>query len=64
MQMLDSLLISEDSLAAETYRRKAFKLVSDTLRVCRTGLASLHDGKVSWGEGGWETILKASTNST
>jgi hypothetical protein len=60
MQMLDTLLGAKDPMAAERYRRRAFKLVGDTLRACRTGKASVQDAEVCWGEGGWETILTVS----
>lgn len=37
---------------------RAFQLVRDVLRECKTGEASLKDGKVDFGEGEWETILE------
>ncbi|BEI83675.1 hypothetical protein CcaverHIS002_0402790 [Cutaneotrichosporon cavernicola] len=61
MLILFRLLRSADPTAAEQYLARAFKLVRDTLRECKTAAASLTDGKVNWGTGEWETILQHST---
>lgn len=61
MLMLFRLLRAEDSVAAEGYLARAFQLVRDTLRECKTPEASLVAGTVNWGEGEWETILQHST---
>lgn len=60
MQMLYQLLLPTDSQAAEMYLSKGFKLVEDVMRECGTDRATLNGGKVNWGEGGWETLLKVS----
>ncbi|RSH81438.1 hypothetical protein EHS25_006794 [Saitozyma podzolica] len=61
LQMLYQLLLPTDPQAAEMYLSKGFKLVEDVMRECGTGRATLQGGKVNWGEGGWETLLKHST---
>ncbi|ODN77026.1 hypothetical protein L202_05571 [Cryptococcus amylolentus CBS 6039] len=49
---------------AEQYLTRAFKLVEDVLEVCKTAKAEIdEEGKVRWGEGGWETILKVSCDA-
>jgi hypothetical protein len=58
--MLYQLLLPTDPQAAEMYLSKGFKLVEDVMRECGTGRATLQGGKVNWGEGGWETLLKVS----
>jgi hypothetical protein len=37
---------------------KAFKLVKDTLALCKTGRASARSGGIDMGKDGWETLLK------
>ena len=60
--MLSVLLQPTDARAADYYLGRAFKLVEDVLRECAAPEARLGEGgEVSWGEGGWETILKHST---
>lgn len=62
MQMLYQLYLPSDPKAAQAWLERANKVIADTLAVCGTGKATLgQDGKVNWGEGGWETILKHST---
>jgi hypothetical protein len=61
MLLLFRLLRPSDPKAAEGYLARAFQLVRDTLRECKTPSASLVDGKVDWGAGGWEPILQHST---
>lgn len=61
MLRLARILLPVDQQAAGTYLTRAFKLVSDTLRECAAPPASLREGHVEFGEGGWETILKHST---
>jgi len=56
--MLYQLLLPTDKDAAEEYLRRGFKLVEDTLRECGTPKATVEGGRVDWGEGGWETLLK------
>lgn len=56
--MLYELLARTDPLGADKYLSRGFKLVNDTLRECRTPRAELNEGKVNFGEGGWETILQ------
>ena len=62
LRMLAVLLQPTDPRAADYYLGRAFKLVEDVLRECGAPQATLgSDGKVNWGEDGWETILKHST---
>lgn len=58
MLILFQILRPTDPTAAEAYLERAFQLVRDVLRECKTGEASLKDGKVDFGEGEWETILE------
>jgi len=61
MLYLYQILRPTDPEAAEKYLARAFQLVRDVLRECKTGTATLKDGKVDFGEGEWETILEHST---
>lgn len=62
LRMLSVILQPTDPKAADYYLGRAFKLVEDILRECGTPAATLGaDGAVSWGEGGWETLLSSST---
>lgn len=61
MQMLYTLLRDTEPDAAGYYLARAFRLVSDVLRECKTPRASIVDGVVDFGEEGWETILQHST---
>jgi hypothetical protein len=63
LQMLYLLLLPTESVAAKYYLSRAFKLIEDTLRECSTPAATLKNGKVDFGSGGWETILKVSKSS-
>lgn len=56
--MIYQLYLSTQPDLAEKYLTRANKLVNDIIRECLTPQASLHSGKVEWGEGGWETILQ------
>ncbi|RSH86803.1 uncharacterized protein EHS24_005076 [Apiotrichum porosum] len=58
MLILFQILRPTDPTAAEAYLERAFQLVRDVLRECKTGEASLKDVKVDFGEGEWETILE------
>lgn len=59
--MLYRLLLPSDPRGAQYYLERGFSLISDILRECKTGIASVKDGDVNWGEGGWETILQHAT---
>lgn len=62
MQMLYGLLVKSDRQAAEHYLAASFRLLDDITRVSASPAAKVDkDGKVDWGEGGWETILQHST---
>ena len=56
--MLYTLLRDSDPAAAKHYLERGDKLIADTLRECLAPKAELKDGKVDWGKGDWETILK------
>ena len=59
--MLYKLLRPACPVQADEYLARAFKLIEDVLRECRTASASLNvNGTVEWGDGGWETILEVS----
>lgn len=59
--MLYALLKDSDAVAAQAYLTAAFKLIDDIGRECAAPPASVHDGTVDWGSGGWETVLMHST---
>jgi len=64
---LASLLLSSSSAVSsskalgEKYLKAAFDLITAILLHCAAPRASLADGRIDWGEGGWETILMHST---
>ena len=61
--MLYQLLLPTEPKAAEEYLARAEKLIKDVIRECGTPAATLRNGKVNFGEGGWETILQVSQSS-
>lgn len=55
------LLAKSDPSSAEKYLSSALKLIEDVLRECAAPGATLKDGRVDFGQDGWETILMHST---
>ncbi|KZO89628.1 glycoside hydrolase family 88 protein [Calocera viscosa TUFC12733] len=61
LQLLYELLLQKDTKKAEAYLTTGFKLISNILKECLTPEASLKDGVVDWGKGGWEPLLDHSS---
>ena len=59
--ILYRVLREDDPQAADHYLSSAFDLIDSVNRECRAPPAKLEDGKVNWGDGGWEPILMHST---
>lgn len=55
------VLRERDGRAADHYLSSAFALIDAVNRECRAPQASLENGQVNWGDGGWEPILMHST---
>ena len=51
-----------DRTKAEQYLSTSKRLMADIIRECYTPEATLRDGHVDFGDGGWETILQVSLN--
>lgn len=59
--MLYRVLREADPQAADGYLSAAFALIDAANRECRAPPVKLAEGKVDWGDGAWEPILKHST---
>jgi len=49
-----------DRTKAEQYLSTSKRLMADIIKECCTPEATLEDGQVDFGDGGWETILQVS----
>lgn len=58
--MLYRAHLSSDPKKAREYMATSKKLMASIIQECYTPEASLKNGKVDFGPGGWETVLQVS----